>query len=295
MCEQRASDLMNTRVTVAAVLSEACAQLGAVLVLEKSLARLEARVLAAHAWGVSPSWLIAHDTDRLTQQQSAHFMALLARRLRGEPIAYITGEREFYGRSFRVTPDVLIPRPETELLVEQVLAQMPLHESIHILELGTGSGCIAISLALERPDARITATDKSDAVLAVAQSNAHRLGAEIEWVKSDWFSTLEHRKFDFIVSNPPYVACHDTHLGQGDVRYEPQSALASGLRGLDDLIQIISQAPAFLQPPARIVVEHGYDQAGAVAQLLVHTGFGHINTVRDLAGQERVSTGVLSV
>lgn len=295
MSEQRASDVMKDQATVACVLSQACIQLGEVLALEKSTARLEARVLAAHAWGVSPSWLIAHDTTVLTQAQYAHLTTLLERRLHGAPIAYITGEREFYGRAFNVNPAVLIPRPETELLVERVLAHMPLHEPIRILELGTGSGCIAISLALARPDALITATDNSDQALTVAQSNTHRLGAEIEFVNSDWFSALAQRKFDFIVSNPPYVACRDAHLDQGDVRFEPQSALASGLQGLDGLTQIISHAPAFLQYRARIFLEHGYDQAEAVTRSLEHAGFCRISTTRDLAGHERVTTGALSV
>lgn len=292
MSEQRDSALM---MTVASALSKACAQLGEVLAMDKSLARLEARVLAAHAWGVRPSWMIAHGADTLTESQYQHFTTLLNRRLYGEPIAYITGEREFYGRSFNVNPAVLIPRPETELLVEQVLVQIPLHESIHILELGTGSGCIAVSLALERPDARITATDNSDLALTVAQSNASRLGADIEFIKSDWFSALAHRKFDFIVSNPPYVASYDAHLGHGDVRYEPRSALTSGLLGLDDLTHIISHAPPLLQRPARIFLEHGYDQAGAVAKLLEQAGFSSIGTKPDLAGHDRVTTGALSV
>lgn len=262
--------------------------------MNKSLAKLEARVLAAHAWEVVPSWLIAHDTDCLTQPQYQRFSSLLNRRLQGEPIAYITGKREFYGRVFHVNPAVLIPRPETELLVEQVLAQIPLHAPVRVLELGTGSGCIAISLALERPDARVTATDNSDPALIAAQSNAHRLGADIAFIKSDWFSALADREFDFIVSNPPYVASQDAHLDQGDVRYEPRSALAAGPQGLDDLAHIISHAPAFLQGQARIFLEHGYDQARAVSELLSHAGFRSMDTAQDLAGQDRVTIGSLS-
>ena len=295
MSELRASAFMCTEMTVESALSSACAQLRDVLAMETSLAKLEARVLAAHAWEISPSWLIAHDADALSTPQYQHFTTLLNRRLQGEPIAYITGKREFYGRPFNVNPAVLIPRPETELLVEEVLAEIPLHQSIRILELGTGSGCIAISLALERPDARITATDNSDNALTVAQSNARRLGAEIEFIKSDWFSALAHRKFDFIVSNPPYVACNDAHLALGDVRYEPLSALAAGPQGLDDLAHIISHAPTFLQHQARIFLEHGYDQAEAVTQLMTRAGFDRIRTVRDLARHERITAGAMSV
>lgn len=294
MSEQRASAL-NIAATVASVLSEARERLGEALDLDKSIARLEARVLATHAWGVRSSWLIAHDADALTQQQYVAFQTLLERRLQGEPIAYIIGKREFYGRSFKVSRAVLIPRPETELLVEQVLAHMSLHEPIRILDLGTGSGCIAISLALERPNALISATDHSDQALTVAQSNARGLDAEIELVKSDWFSALAQRKFDFIVSNPPYVACRDAHLEHGDVRFEPQSALTSGLAGLDDLTHIISNAPAFLQHEGRIFLEHGYDQAEAVSRLLEQAGFSRISTARDLADHGRVTTGILSV
>lgn len=286
---------MNEQVTVASVLSSACVQLGEKLALEKSLAKLEARVLATRAWGVSPSWLIAHDTNALSPQQDAHFNTLLERRLQGEPIAYITGEREFYGRSFSVNPAVLIPRPDTELLIEQVLAHIPLHAPLRILDLGTGSGCIAISLALERPHALVTATDNSGQALAVAQINARRLGADIEFVRSHWFNALTDRQFDFIVSNPPYVASHDAHLDQGDVRYEPQSALVAGLRGLDDLTHIIACASKFLQHEGRIFLEHGYDQAEAVTRSLKQAAFSGIRTARDLAGHERITTGTMSV
>lgn len=295
MSEPHTSDPLNGQVTVAWVLCQACIQLGEVLALEKSIARLEARVLAVHAWGVSPSWLIAHDTNVLTQQQYAHFKTLIERRLQGEPIAYITGEREFYGRTFTVNRDVLIPRPETELLVELVLAHMPLHQPLRILDLGTGSGCIGISLALERPDAWITATDNSNQALNVAQSNADRLGADIEFIKSDWFSALAHQKFDFIVSNPPYIAGFDAHLYLGDVRFEPRGALTSGPQGLDDLAHIISHAPKFLQHQAHLFLEHGYDQVRAVAELLGHAGFNRIDASQDLAGHYRVTVAALSV
>lgn len=280
--------------SVATVLSAACLQLVQIIKLDKSIARLEGRILASHAWGVTASWLIAHDTDTLTPQQHAQFQALFERRLNGEPIAYITGEREFYGRSFRITPATLIPRPETELLVEVVLAHIPLQQATDILELGTGSGCIAVSLALERPCARITAIEQSDAALSIAKMNARKWDAQLEFLQSDWFSALANRKFDIIVSNPPYVASLDPHLHQGDVRFEPLRALTSGLKGLDDLAHIIANAPSYLKPRGAVFLEHGYDQAEAICDLLAETGFSNIRTWQDLAGKDRVTGAILS-
>ena len=284
----------NVLTNVASTLSAGAAQIVQCLKPDKSIARLEARVIAAHAWNVSASWLIAHDTDALTSRQHAHFQTLLERRLGGEPIAYITGKREFFGRVFHVTPAVLIPRPETELLVETVLAQIPMQQPIEILELGTGSGCIAISLALERPLAQITATDKYEEALEVAKMNAQNLGAQITFLKSDWFSALTHRQFDLIVSNPPYVAGDDAHLLRGDVRFEPRTALASGLKGMDDLAHLISRTPSFLKNQAGIYLEHGYDQTRAIAELLKQAGFSRLHTAKDLAGHDRVSSAILS-
>lgn len=280
--------------TIATLLATACLQIAQILQSDKSIARLEARVLASHAWNVTSSWLIAHDTDVLTSQQGTQFQALLERRLNGEPIAYITGEREFYGRSFVVTPAVLIPRPETELLVEVMLAQIPLDQPIDILELGTGSGCIALSLALERPHVQVTAVEQDDGALAVAKINALNLGAQVEILKSNWFSALAHRKFDFIVSNPPYVPSDDPHLRRGDVRFEPLCALVSGAKGADDLAHIISKAPSFLKAKGSVYLEHGYDQSGATAQLLTKAGFSSIRSWLDLSGIARVTTGKLS-
>lgn len=280
--------------TVATVLTTACLQLAKTLKSDKSIARLEARVLASYAWNVTSSWLIAHDTDVLTSQQRGQFQALLERRLNGEPIAYITGEREFYGRSFVVTPAVLIPRPETELLVEVVLAQIPLHQPIDILELGTGSGCIAVSLALERPHAHVTAVEQDARALSVAQTNALNLGAHVEFLKSDWFSALANRKFDFIVSNPPYVPSNDPHLRRGDVQFEPLCALVSGMKGIDDLAHIINQAPAFLKTQGSVYLEHGYDQSRAITDLLSKAGYTSIQSWLDLSGITRVTKGKLS-
>jgi len=280
--------------TVASLLDDATTRIGAALGLETREARLEARVLAAFAWDVAPAWLIAHDTDLPDQTQLAQFSTLLARRLVGEPIAYLTGTREFYGRSFRVSPDVLIPRPDTELLVERALAHMPGDQAVEVLDLGTGSGCIAITLALERPLARVTAVDRSDAALAAAKHNGNILNAPVEFLTSDWFSALAGRRFDLIVGNPPYIAAADPHLARGDVRFEPLSALAAGPDGLDDLRRLIAAAPGHLKPGGALLVEHGYDQANAVLALLQAAGFPHPQSWPDLSGIYRVSGGKLS-
>ena len=280
--------------TVADSLAAASLQLTTALGLDKREARLEARVLAAHAWNAAPIWLIAHDTDPLTGDQTTRFQALLQKRLSGEPIAYITGQREFYGREFHVTPDVLIPRPETELLVELALARIPPDQAVEVLELGTGSGCIAISLALERPHARIIAVDRSEAALAIARLNAEALGAQVEFLASDWFAALGQRKFDLIVGNTPYVAAADPHLGRGDVRFEPRHALASGEAGLDDILRIARQSRAHLLPGGSLLLEHGYNQVNAVSRILKEAGFGGILTWPDLSKTDRVSGGQVS-
>jgi len=286
--------------SVAGLLDDASARLSVTLGLEKREARLEARVLAAFAWDVTPAWLIAHDTDPLTGPQIAQFTTLLARRLSGEPVAHLTGTREFYGRNFQVSPDVLIPRPDTELLVELALARMPPGQAVEVLDLGTGSGCIAISLALERPLAHVTAVDRSPAALLTAQHNAVILNARVEFLMSDWFSAftppgvLAGRRFDLIVGNPPYIAAADPHLARGDVRFEPLAALAAGEDGLLDLRQLAAAAGAHLKPGGILLLEHGYDQADAVQTLLQAAGFCHIQSWPDLSGIRRVSGGELS-
>jgi len=280
--------------TVAVLLNDASARIAIALGLDKREARLEARVLAAFAWHVSPAWLIAHDTDPLTEVQTTGFEALLTRRLAGEPVAYLVGTREFYGRPFRVSPDVLIPRPDTELLVELALARTPPDQAMDVLDLGTGSGCIAITLALERPLARVTAVDRSAAALAIAQRNADTLHARVEFLTSDWFDALAGRRFDLVVSNPPYIATADSHLARGDVRFEPLSALAAGQDGLDDLRRLTRGACAHLRPGGTLLLEHGYDQADAVQALLRGNGIRHPQSWADLAGILRVSGGKLS-
>lgn len=280
--------------TVGEALLEAALRLAQTLELDKSVSRLEARVLASHAWQIPPSWLIAHDTDSLTALQQAQFQGLLEKRLKGEPIAYITGTREFWGKSFHVTPAVLIPRPETELLVERVIAEVAPDQAVDILELGTGSGCIAISLALALPHARITAVDQDQAALSVAKWNACESEASIEFLKSDWFSALSAQRFDYIVSNPPYVSQNDPHLCHGDVRFEPISALRSGPLGMDALEHIIKRAPLFLKPDGGLFLEHGYNQASNTSALLEKNRFANIKSWPDLAGQVRVTAGFLS-
>ena len=285
---------MAEAASVAGLLDDAHRRLSAALGLEKREARLEARVLAAFAWDVAPAWLIAHDTDPLTEAQTAQFAALLARRLSGEPVAHLTGTREFYGRSFQVSPDVLIPRPDTELLVELALRRVPPGRAVSVLDLGTGSGCIAITLALERPLAEITAVDRSAAALAIARHNADILNAHVEFLGSDWFVALSGRRFDLIVGNPPYIAAADPHLTRGDVRFEPLSALAAGPDGLEDLRRLVAAAGAHLQPGGALLLEHGYDQADAVQALLQSARFRHVQSWPDLSGIRRVSGGDLS-
>lgn len=281
-------------------LAAASHQLAAILGLEKREARLDARVLASHAWQVDHAWLIAHDTDPLSDVHVVAFKSLLAQRLEGTPIAYLVGTREFYGRPFLVSPDVLIPRPDTELLVERALACIPPDQAVTVLDLGTGSGCIAITLALERPLAWVIAVDRSPAALAMAQRNADILNARVEFLTSDWFAAfmpprvLGGRRFDLIVSNPPYIAATDPHLARGDVRFEPLSALAAGQDGLDDLRRLTRAACAHLRPGGTLLLEHGHDQSDAVQALLRGSGIRHPQSWADLSGILRVSGGEVS-
>lgn len=279
---------------VSQLLSDATQHIAEALDLPPREARLEARVLAAHAWHVAAAWLIAHDTDPVSADHAAEFETLLSRRLQGVPIAYLVGLREFYGRPFEVSPDVLIPRPDTELLVERALAALPPDQPVDILDLGTGSGCIAITLALECPNAHVTAVDRSPAALAVARRNAECLSARVTFMESSWFAALGDQRFDLIVSNPPYIPSQDPHLARGDVRFEPLAALASGPDGLDDLRHLIQAARDYLKPGASLLLEHGYDQSEAVLALLRACGIPHVQSWADLSGTLRVSGGRLS-
>ncbi|MBT9461250.1 MAG: peptide chain release factor N(5)-glutamine methyltransferase [Rugosibacter sp.] len=262
----------------------------------------EARLLLGHVLQKPLAWLLAHDDEVLDEAGLSAFKALVTRRAAGEPVAYLLGYREFFGREFLTTPATLIPRPETELLVERVIEKVDLkvgdgetaikHKSRRILDLGTGTGCIAITLALECPDASVFAIDAHEATLNVAQANAQRLDADVRFLHSDWFAAVGGEKFDLIVGNPPYIAAEDAHLLQGDLRFEPLAALASGADGLDAIRHIIATAPAYLNSAGELWLEHGYDQAEAVRELLDSAGFLHIEQHCDLAGIVRVSGGV---
>lgn len=249
----------------------------------------EARLLLGRLLGRNAAWLEAHRDDAVIDGQN--FVALVERRAAGEPIAYLIGTHEFYGRDFVVTPDVLIPRPETELLVDIAKVKVGAGRTARILDLGTGSGCLAITLALELPQVRVTAVDVSPNALAVARGNAQRLGARVEFIESDWFAALPPQRFDLIVANPPYVAAGDPHLGEGDLRFEPMGALTDHADGLSAIRKIIAATPDWLSPGGWLCFEHGYDQAGAVRQLLENAGFSEIEQQRDLAGIVRVSGG----
>jgi release factor glutamine methyltransferase len=274
------------------LLPQHTSRLAIALNLDRREARLEAQVLIARGLDVDRVWLIAHDRDVLTVAQQDAVEALISRRVNGEPVAYMLAEREFYGFSFKVTPDVLIPRPDTELLVDAALEHLSRHNSYRILDLGTGSGAIAITLALQRPLSTVLAVDASAEALTIAQENARRLGAaNVECATGNWYATLDVKNFDIIVSNPPYIAASDLHLASGDLRFEPRQALASGEDGLNDLRQIIAGAPAHLIEGGWLLLEHGYDQSAAITALLQQHGFEAIRTLQDLAGLDRVSAG----
>ena len=287
---------MNKPVTtVLACLKNAQTRLIQALDLRTSDARLEAQLFLAQILGVNRAWLLAHDDDELTASQVTQFEATLNRRLEGEPVAYIFGEKEFYGLRFKVSPAVLIPRPETELLVELALARLPLNTPCRVLYLGTGSGAIALTLAKLRPLAEVVAVDVSADALHVAADNAAQLSVpNVRFIQSDWFSQLGTvGKFDAIVSNPPYIAVHDRHLSQGDLRFEPLHALASGQSGYDALDLIIQHAPDLLCSAGWLGLEHGYDQGAYVRAALSQAGFQAIMTQRDLAGVERATSGTV--
>ncbi len=252
----------------------------------------EARCFLREILAVSAARIAAYPEDVLTPAQAERFVDLLERRVAGEPVAYLLGVREFYGRDFKVGPAVLIPRPETELIVDLVRERVSVGSATAILDLGTGSGALAVTLALELPAATVTAVDFSSAALGVARANADALGAPVRFVESDWFAGLDAgERFEVIVSNPPYVADGDPHLAEGDVRFEPASALASGPAGLDDIVRIVVAAPAYLVPGGWLLLEHGYDQAAAVRDRLTAGGFVEVASACDLAGIERITLG----
>lgn len=254
--------------------------------------RLDAEILFAHALRRPRTWLLAHADDVATPETRERFHELLERRRRGEPIAYLIGEREFWSHRFRVDSAVLIPRPETEHLIETVLELLSSDAAVAIADLGTGSGAIAVTLGLERPRCRVLATDLSPAALAVAAENARLLDAvNIEFRHSDWFSALHGERFALIASNPPYIAAADPHLTRGDVRFEPSLALASGDDGLTAIRTLIAEARYHLEPGGWLVLEHGWEQAPTVARLLQEHGYTDVACRADLAGIARVTLG----
>ncbi|MEO6147413.1 MAG: peptide chain release factor N(5)-glutamine methyltransferase [Sulfuriferula sp.] len=256
-------------------------------------ARLETHLLMAVALGVNRAWLLAHDNEMLPPEVAARYTSWLNRRLTGEPIAYIFGEKEFYGLMFKVSPAVLIPRPETELLVDLALTRIPEHQACRVLDLGTGSGIIAITLSKLRPLAKLIAVDISPAALELAQENATDLEVRnVQFFESNWFDTLEGvEKFDVIVSNPPYIRADDPHLSQGDLRFEPTHALAADTSGYSALALIIGRAKSHMTRSGALLLEHGYDQGEYARTALQQAGFHEYTTYPDLAGIDRVTMG----
>ena len=254
--------------------------------------RVDAEWLLAHSLQTPRSWLFAHSGDAVPAEAAVRFAALLARRQAGEPVAYLTGSQGFWTLDLAVSPATLVPRPETELLVERALARIPVNSASHVADLGTGSGAIALAIAKERPHTAVIATDASAAALEVARGNAARNGiTNVEFREGDWLAPLAGETFDLIASNPPYIAEGDPHLDRGDLRFEPPTALSSGEDGLDAIRSIVRDAPARLAPGGWLLLEHGWDQADAVRALLNTAGFAQVQSRPDLAGVPRCSGG----
>lgn len=254
--------------------------------------RREAALLLRHVLRVSDTWLVAHADASVATPAATAYRALIERRAAGEPVAYIIGMRGFHALELCVTPDVLIPRPETELLVDCVLQRLPDAATCRVADLGTGSGALALAIAHARPYARVVATDVSAAALQVARSNAERLGlGSVEFAQGDWCAALGSARFDVIASNPPYIATGDDHLRRGDLRFEPALALAAGADGLDAIRSIVQAAPAHLVARGWLLFEHGFGQGPAVRKLLQGSGYAGVFTQRDFGGRERVSGG----
>jgi len=252
----------------------------------------EAEQLLAHVLQRARGWLYSHGDEASPDSAREEFAALLTRRIAGEPLAYVVGRVGFRDFDLDVTPAVLIPRAETELLVEAALASIPLDTPLQVADLGTGSGAIAIAIARERPRARLVALDTSEAALEVARANAVRLDApRIEFRLGDWFTPLAGERFDVIASNPPYIADNDPHLQQGDLPYEPMLALASGVDGLAAIGHFVRTAPAYLQAGGRLLLEHGWQQGAAVRGLMATAGFSQVLTLHDIEERERVTSG----
>jgi release factor glutamine methyltransferase len=272
--------------TISEILQTAARELQAT----SSTPQLDAEVLLIHVCNLDRNALITRGHRVLTDYQQRRLETLIAQRRNGEPIAYLTGTREFWSLELSVSPATLIPRPETELLVEKALAHIPQEAVWTIADLGTGSGAIALALAKERPHCRVIATDISAQALEVARSNAAKFNlTHVEFREGSWFEPLHDMKLDMIVSNPPYVRTNDPHLEQGDVRFEPDQALAAGPEGLDAIRQIALSAREHLNPAAWILFEHGWDQAAAIDQLLHSLGYRNIVCYPDLGGCDRIT------
>lgn len=255
----------------------------------------DAELLLAHALDKPRSWLYAHADEELDPASAARFAELVARRRAGEPVAYLTGRRGFWRFDLQVTPATLIPRPETELLVELALDRLPGNRPLHLADLGTGSGAVALALAAERPRAHVVATDASAEALTVARANASALGiGNVEFRGGDWCAPLAGERFELIASNPPYIEEDDAHLQGGDLRFEPRAALASGADGLDAIRAIAQAAPSHLHPGGWLLLEHGWRQGPAVRDLLCAAGFVEVETARDLEQRDRVTLGLLA-
>jgi release factor glutamine methyltransferase len=273
-------------VKVAELLRDAAARLSG------EEARHEAEQLLLHALGVDRAWLFAHATDEVADEARERFEVLVQRRAEGHPLAYLTGRRGFWTLDLQVNTATLIPRPETELLVEQALARLPADDMVRVADMGTGSGAIALSIASERPLATVMATDVLGPALAVAVKNAQAHGLENVWFRrGHWYAALGADRFNMIVSNPPYIAANDPHLQQGDLRFEPPPALASGADGLDAIREIIGGAHEHLVPGGWLLLEHGWDQGPAIRELLAQAGFIGTETVQDLEQRDRVTLG----
>lgn len=253
--------------------------------------RRDAEILLGFVTGKARTFILAFGETPLTGEQQEQLAGLLARRVRGEPVAHLIGEREFWSLPLFVSPATLIPRPDTECLVEQALARLPA-APCRILDLGTGTGAIALALASERPDCQVTAVDLIPDAVALAQRNADHLGIRnIEIVQSRWFSALEGQQFSLIVSNPPYIDAQDPHLAQGDVRFEPLSALVAADNGLADLHTLIKEAPRYLLPQGWLLLEHGWQQGAAVREIFARYGWQQVETCRDYGDNERLTLG----
>jgi release factor glutamine methyltransferase len=254
--------------------------------------RYEVERLLMHVLERDRAWLFAHASDLVSPGVQAAFSALLRRRIAGEPVAYLTGTRNFWTLELKVTPDTLIPRPETELLVELALERLPETTPCRVADLGTGSGAIALAIASERPNARVIGTDASTPALMIASDNARANDVHnVEFRHGSWFVPLAGERFQMVVSNPPYIAEGDPHLRQGDLRFEPAGALSSGIDGLDAVREIAAEAPRYLLAGGWLLIEHGWEQGDAIRKLLAQTGFGEISTARDLEGRDRVTLG----